>query len=496
VNLLIPDSALAEYNTCHAEDGKFCSTPGKGSATDSPAFKAWFRDSVVTDKTGQPAKMFHSTGANPDYFRPFSHFGTAKAANDRFEALHDFSVNVVGRKAAPTQMVPVYLSIQNPLRLPDLASLYVDDEGRDVEDSDREDVRPRSWESETDLAEILYKGDHITSDEFWEVQYSPKKAMRLLTRKGYDGIVYNNAVEDPGNDSYIIFKASQVKSAIANRGAFDKRKARFTEFNPCHEPAGSVIGGRFAPKKGGSCGTQTSGTAGGGRAGVSAASRPTPNAAVQDVAAKYAVSLGLPVPRGGYAPVDQNLAGQIADAYDALPVADLDNPAVVRAYTALAAEVQAQWDFAEAQGMTFTPWTKDGQPYQTSVEMAEDVQKNKHLAFFTGGDDHPFLGSSTKDKRGLTLNDKFRAIHDYFGHAAGGYGFGARGEENAWISHSQMFTPMARRAMTTETRGQNSWVNFGRQNYDADGNPKNIPAGDRPFATQKVALLPDRFVFG
>jgi hypothetical protein len=268
------------------------------------------------------------------------------------------------------------------------------------------------------------------------------------------------------------------------------------EFNPCHEPAGSVIGGRFAPKKGGSCGTQTSGTAGGGRAGVSAASRPTPNAAVQDVAAKYAVSLGLPVPRGGYAPVDQNLAGQIADAYDALPVADLDNPAVVRAYTALAAEVQAQWDFAEAQGMTFTPWTKDGQPYQTSVEMAEDVQKNKHLAFFTGGDDHPFLGSSTKDKRGLTLNDKFRAIHDYFGHAAGGYGFGARGEENAWISHSQMFTPMARRAMTTETRGQNSWVNFGRQNYDADGTPKNIPAGDRPFATQKVALLPDRFVFG
>lgn len=39
-------------------------------------------------------------------------------------------------------------------------------------------------------------------------------------------------------------------------------------------------------------------------------------------------------------------------------------------------------------------------------------------------------------------------------------------------------------------------VNFGRQNYTSDGTPKDIPAGDRPFATQKVALLPDRFVFG
>jgi hypothetical protein len=193
-----------------------------------------------------------------------------------------------------------------------------------------------------------------------------------------------------------------------------------------------------------------------------------------------------------YVEVDQQRAGRIADLYDALPADDRGNPAVTKAYAALAREVQAQWDFAQSRGMTFTPWTRPGQPYATSQEMADDVALNRHLYFYQGGEPHPLLGSP--DAAGLSLNDKFRAIHDYFGHAAGGYGFGPRGEENAWRAHSQMFSPEARRAMTTETRGQNSWVNFGRHNYDAQGNPKNIPPADRPFAQQKVALLPEEFV--
>ena len=60
--------------------------------------------------------------------------------------------------------------------------------------------------------------------------------------------------------------------------------------------------------------------------------------------------------------------------------------------------------------------------------------------------------------------------------------------------HSQMLSPNARRAMTAVTRGQNSSVNFGAQNYNADGTHKNIPLADRPFAKQKAALLPDEFV--
>jgi hypothetical protein len=239
--ILTPNSwgALREYNTCHhpggsGKGGQFadrgvCGT--SGPVTETPEFKAWFGDSVVTNADGSPRVMYHSTGANPEYFRPFTHFGTAKAANDRFDTLHDFSVNTVGREAAKTQVVPVYLSIKNPLRMPDLAS--VDQFGETLPDnwddySGGDPKYPLGWEGEGSVATILYQMDEITRDEFWDVQYNNDKAFRLLMRKGYDGIVYKNDVEDAGNDSYIIFKASQAKSALANL-KFDRRKARMVE---------------------------------------------------------------------------------------------------------------------------------------------------------------------------------------------------------------------------------------------------------------------------
>lgn len=198
-----------------------------GGGTDSEALKSWFGKSVVTNGDGSPKRMFHSSSHDFDEFRPGSHFGTAGAANDRAEALNDFSVNVVGRKAEESRVLPVYLAIENPLRMPDLASQYMTDRGEIIgegevdarldEFSQYERPHPMAWESETDLSEWLYRNDVISSDEFWDVQYSPDKAMALLKSKGYDGIVYNNSVEDAGNDSYIIFDPNQVKSAIASK---------------------------------------------------------------------------------------------------------------------------------------------------------------------------------------------------------------------------------------------------------------------------------------
>lgn len=83
----------------------------------------------------------------------------------------------------------------------------------------------------------------------------------------------------------------------------------------------------------------------------------------------------------------------------------------------------------------------------------------------TGG--HPFLTDAE--------NDAFRAVHDYHGHYRTGRIFDAEGEDAAWQRHSQMYSATARRAMTTETRGQNSALNF------ALG----------AFPNQKIVLLPD-----
>jgi len=76
------------------------------------------------------------------------------------------------------------------------------------------------------------------------------------------------------------------------------------------------------------------------------------------------------------------------------------------------------------------------------------------------------------------VNSMFRAVHDFHGHYMTGRGFDRHGEEAAWVRHSQMFTGLARRAMTTETRGQSSALCW-------------ILKGTGDFPPQKAVLLPD-----
>ncbi len=202
---------------------------------------------------------------------------------------------------------------------------------------------------------------------------------------------------------------------------------------------------------------------------------------------------GLPcIIQGMYGPCDETQGKAIANAYDALPLYDLSTIEVCIAYTLFAVEVCEMFAFAtQTLGITVEPWRKEGQPYKNSAEMCTDVERNLHLYVFVGGTDHALLGYA--DTSRLSVNVKFRAVHDLFGHAVEGYQFGARGEENAWLVHSQMFSPLAQKALTTETRGQNAWFNFGRHNYDHDGNRLALSPSQKPFAQQKIALLPDEF---
>jgi hypothetical protein len=75
-----------------------------------------------------------------------------------------------------------------------------------------------------------------------------------------------------------------------------------------------------------------------------------------------------------------------------------------------------------------------------------------------------------------------------YGHFA--YGnpfFRAPGEERAWALHSGMYSPEARRAMTSETRGQNSWLNYGPH---GEAN-RTASTPDTIFADQKTGLMPE-----
>lgn len=102
-----------------------------------------------------------------------------------------------------------------------------------------------------------------------------------------------------------------------------------------------------------------------------------------------------------------------------------------------------------------------------SIGMLRDVIQNQNLNVFRGGDPHDFL-NKIDPNTGLNMNEQFRAVHDYFGHGTRGSKFDATGEEIAYGSHSQMFSPLARMAMAAETRGQNSLVNYSPLNVELE----------------------------
>ena len=186
-----------------------------------------------------------------------------------------------------------------------------------------------------------------------------------------------------------------------------------------------------------------------------------------------------------------------------------------KAYRQLAKETDAQF---QALPYNFSYHRAGEGNYNSSKEMAADVHGNKHLYVFQGGDPHDFL-NRVDPASGLNENEKFRAVHDLLGHAIYGNQFGPKGEETAWAIHSQMYSPLARLAMTAETRGQNSMVNYSPLNanlkaeiakYDSladearrrgdKGLLNEINAAKRQaysgfqFAPQKAVLLPPEFL--
>lgn len=155
----------------------------------------------------------------------------------------------------------------------------------------------------------------------------------------------------------------------------------------------------------------------------------------------------------------------VFDAYKANPeYAPIIESLGINNYDQLTREAYKQLEKETIQQFESLPvsmsFYKNGEGnYLDSKEMLQDVHLHNHLYVYQGGDQHEFL-NKIDPTTGLNSNEMFRAVHDYFGHAIKGNSFGPLGEEVAWASHAQMYSPLARIAMTAETRGQNSFVNY------------------------------------
>jgi hypothetical protein len=232
-----------------------------------------------------------------------------------------------------------------------------------------------------------------------------------------------------------------------------------------------------------------------------------PDEELVSVAEKYARDNGIDLRRQAeFVDVDPARAKRIADAYDAMEDRPQD-PEVREAYDNLIKQTRAQYDALVDAGYEFTFFDEETDPYNGNpLNAIRDLRANKRMAVFgtyagygsegmpaTAAAGNPLLqdtGLRWPDQRGVeqivTPNDLFRAVHDAFGHSIEGAGFRARGEENAWQAHVRLFTGSAIPALTSETRGQNSWLNygpFGEQNRTAS-------VEDTIFAPQKIGLMP------
>jgi hypothetical protein len=299
-----------------------------------------------------------------------------------------------------------------------------------------------------------------------EGQYADPTTGEMLTERGF--FVY----DVPEREAKLLSQRFGQNGVLTQRGYHDMADGKFYAREAIQ--TGSTVGAPFTEIKGG----------------------PRFSMKTADTATPPVVS-ALPVPKGANAEAQRiaEMAGadpaaarkttpptpatgrQLATVFERLPSED---PAARESYEALARETADQLKSIEDAGYKIE--YTDADPYKSSAEMVEDITKNRRLKVFKSGADfkHPFLSAEQ--------NDQFRAVHDFIAHAGGGAQFGPYGENRAFMTHMPTYSPKAQLALGTETRGQNSWVN-----YRAGGrldNPETMAPADRPFAEQKGALWP------
>jgi len=281
--------------------------------------------------------------------------------------------------------------------------------------------------------------------------------------------------------------AGAAEQQVLNQGRIDGRDQQ------AGDGAGRPAGGSLAPLE--------------GAPNVAGATGPDPRLVA--VAEQYARDNGIDLRRQGeYAKVDPERAARIAAAYDAMVHAPQD-PAVREAYENLIRQTMAQYRALEAAGYRFYLVDETNDPYGGNPWNAmRDLRANQVMGVFAteagfgsgatelNVEDNPLLadtglrwpyGSLDGEPKRVLANDLFRAVHDAFGHGIEGAGFRAQGEENAWQAHVRLFTGSARGAITSETRGQNSWLNFGP--YGESNRTAKVE--DTVFSEQKTGLMPE-----
>ena len=163
---------------------------GARQGTETPAFKEWFGDSKVVDKSGEPIRVYHGTGSDFSVFKnraedDFWNVESGFYFTDSTTLADLYSTRRKDTENRPNIM-PVYLSIKNPKRI---------------------HIPAKKPKNRKRLSEHQTPGD-----------------IEQAKAEGYDGfhITYAKTIgETKPTNVWIAFEPTQIKSATGNTGTFD-----------------------------------------------------------------------------------------------------------------------------------------------------------------------------------------------------------------------------------------------------------------------------------
>ena len=223
------DQALADAGSSFQFGGVMRSN----RVTDTTAFKRWFGDSKVVDADGQPLVVYHGTNSDFSAFddtasgansgnRGFLGRGFYFSSSPQSASMYAGVTRPQGtdtwRRADGGNVIPVYLSLQNPLE--------ISERGLSKEAADALNSVPVAGFK-------FFEGDRsVDGDLAIAVEQSPELPDTIrsaLTALGYDGVVLD------GGREIVAFRPEQIKSATGNEGTFDPTNPDIRKSNRARE---------------------------------------------------------------------------------------------------------------------------------------------------------------------------------------------------------------------------------------------------------------------
>jgi hypothetical protein len=183
-------------------------------------FRRWFGDSKVVDEKGEPLVMYHGTGADIDAFRGRGRFYFA----EKPEYAASFAGKYLDEYRRPNIM-PVYLSVQNPLDLTSLGGEFVSTD--DIVSALKSAGANKTAQAVKDRQFEKYgRKQGVNVWELWHE--SPIR--EAVKDDGFDGVIQiEQAAKDESSmhESRVVmvFNPTQIKSAIGNNGDYSLTNA-------------------------------------------------------------------------------------------------------------------------------------------------------------------------------------------------------------------------------------------------------------------------------